>query len=789
MEHFVFISYSSADKYIADAICHQLEDAGIRCWIAPRDIGNSDWATAIMKGLHQSDVFVVIVSQNSINSPEVTKEVTEATRCCSYILPFKVDKEELNDRLQYHLGPCHWLDAVTPPLEQRIDELKQRIWGLADEDAIYMNHNRWRLSSHTVYPRAFFVGRESEIEQIRGMLLENHVLFLQGMGGIGKSEIAKGYAKTYQDYYDTIIFAGYQSNIMDMIIGDDIQIENFKRNTTYGEDAESPEAFFRRKIEVFKKLSSDRTLLIVDNFDVDEDEFLVELVNGPYHIIFTTRNEHCDYPTLTVGKIQDYSKVRQIFTTNYGRALPEKDMAVVDEILQLVNCHTITVELIAKQMKASFLKAEKMLSLLKEGGVNTNLKEKVKREGSNGSHTAFDFIRELFHLSDLSEEEQYVMQCMCMVPFTGIEVPLFGDFLELEDFDIINSLLAKSWLMLDEETNYIKMHPIICDVVKEQLRPTINTCQKYIINLWKVIKNAWFMPVEERMELWPYVKHLLEKYPEPTLETWRQYAAFGDIAWICGDFRKAIDAGHTSYIFAVENFGTTNKKTSFAARLLAGAYYNAGDDASAEPYFKLAAEHHLACKEQDLIELGITYSKVGRCAYMNHDFETAKKYLSNAVNSFEKMSPIPVDRKKSWICGFGDTLVYYERMYIEMGDYNKALEYCQKSYDVFYSFENCEMTNNVYSLVDMGICYSALCDYDKADCYLQRALALNIKMNGESSMVTVRTREAIADNFVKQGNIEEAKRLYLTLELELERSFGADNPQVTRLQEKLNKIN
>jgi hypothetical protein len=34
----VFISYSTKDKATADAACAALESAGIRCWIAPRDV-------------------------------------------------------------------------------------------------------------------------------------------------------------------------------------------------------------------------------------------------------------------------------------------------------------------------------------------------------------------------------------------------------------------------------------------------------------------------------------------------------------------------------------------------------------------------------------------------------------------------------------------------------------------------------------------------------------------------------------------------------------------------------
>ena len=40
----VFISHSSKGQATADAICSHLESAGIKCWIAPRDIAvGSDW--------------------------------------------------------------------------------------------------------------------------------------------------------------------------------------------------------------------------------------------------------------------------------------------------------------------------------------------------------------------------------------------------------------------------------------------------------------------------------------------------------------------------------------------------------------------------------------------------------------------------------------------------------------------------------------------------------------------------------------------------------------------------
>lgn len=785
MERMVFISHSTADREIANAICHRLEEAGVRCWIAPRDITHGDWAGSIMDGLRRSEVYVIVVSRNSIESPEVTKEVTEATHTCRYILPFKVDDNMLSDRLQYHLGPCHWLDAVTPPLEARIDELLQRILNLSSEDAVYFNAHRWNLIERMIWPHGLFVGREAEIETIAGLLEDEHVLFLQGMGGIGKSEIAKAYAKAYRDRYDTIVFAGYTTNLLDLVSSEEIPIENLRRA-----EGETPEAYFRRKLQVLKELSSARTLLIIDNFDTDFDEHLDDLISGPYHLLITTRNEHEDYPSLPVGPIGDFEQVRQIFTANYGRKLPEADMDIVDEILRLVNCHTITVELIAKQMKASRRRPAEMLSLLKSTGTNTKLREKIRREGASTGLSSFDYIRQMFQLSGLSEAEKHVLCCMTMLPYTGMDIRLFAEYCGLESYDEINGLLARSWLMLDEETDVLMLHPVICDVVKAELNPTPETCADYITGLWNDIKNCWWWPAEKRDALAPYVAHIQRTYPEPVRALWAQYGDFVNVAWICSNFELSIQSGHKFYEMSLREFGPGSEQAGSAAMWLAGAYHNSGDNDSAEPYYRLGLEHRLASIGPDAKDVGVAYSKLGRCAYLKHDFDAARDYLDKAMGVFQRMYDAAEDdagrENARWHSG--DTVVEIERLYMEQGDYETALEYCKESYDIFYAHKNCEITNSEYSLVDMGICCSALGRYEEAEEYLRRALELNIRLNGEASVQTVRTREAIADNVQRKGDLEKAHRLYVQLELELERDFGADNPQVRQLREKRERV-
>lgn len=791
MEHLVFLSHNSKDHAIANALCHYLEDAGIRCWIAPRDVDSTDWADSIMDGLRRSDIFVVIISKNSIESPEVAKEVTEATRSCEYILPFKIDEEMLNPRLQYHLGPCHWMDAISPPLEKHIQELIDRIHHLNDTDMIYVNRECRRLVSNTVLPKSYFVGRSQEILDIHTLLQQDHVLFLQGMGGIGKSELAKGYAKAYADEYDTVIFAHYEDSILNMVCSEDIKILNFSRNMSYGEEAESAEAYFSRKMDVLQDLMNTRCLLIVDNFDTEEDPDLEKLTGLPCHILITTRVENFDYATLPVGPISSFDTVRNLFVKHYGGRIPPKDLPFVDDILRLIGGHTITVELIAKQMMASHVPVKKMLSILQEQGIQTQLREKVRYDGHAAAQSAFGYIKELFHFAALSQDEIYILRNMCMVPPRGLDFSLFSEILELEDFDTVNSLLRKSWLMTDEETGYLMMHPIICDVVKAELKPDNVSCQEYVLGVWRAMAGAWHMDRDTRAERWPLVDHLMRCFPTPTPALARPYASFVNIAWICGQYTQSIAAAQAYYDYILKTFGPNTFEAGTAARSYAAAYHNGGNDDAAEPYYRLSLEHQRNAPNKTHKEMGIILNRVGRCARRNGDFEEAKALLDESLDallyqhSIDPEDTMGGDPLHNCIA---NTYVELERLYMAMGAYTDALDYCQKAYDQFYTWKNKEIVSSGYCLSDFGKCHTALGNYQKAEQYLLRAIALFEELIGSTHVDAVYAREALGDNYLARGDRENAKTYFTQLELELEKDFGENSPLVQRIRQKAEAI-
>lgn len=356
---------------------------------------------------------------------------------------------------------CHTICGVVGKRYQSADELIEKlakIIKIANPDAPY-------LKSSLPAVQDFFVGRENEIEEIHHMLNENQILFLNGIGGIGKSELAKHYALEHKDDYDTVIFAPYVSDVK-MLLQDDtaIPLYNFSQ---YPE--EKPEEYCARKLRKLQELCDERTLFIVDNLDCEDDPNLNKLLTLGCKLLITTRVAFSDYgygQQLYLDALADRGEIRKIFDEYYTKPLTEEENGCVEQIIDLVAGHTMTVELLAKQMVAGRVKPDKMLAKLQGGAISESGKEKVHmgKDGNFSSQSAYDHIKALFDLSDLNEDEKYILANLSQIPYTGIPAELFHDWCELEDYGTLNSLATQGWVRWNMEKDYVSLHPVIAEL-------------------------------------------------------------------------------------------------------------------------------------------------------------------------------------------------------------------------------------------------------------------------------------------------------------------------------------
>jgi hypothetical protein len=151
----VFISYASEDRAIAEKICSGLEADGISCWIAPRNILPGDsYADAIIRGIDESAIFVLVFSGHANESPHIIREVERAVHKNAIIIPFLIENVKKNRDFEYYISAPHWLDATALPIENHI----RKLIGTIKAQLIRRKPQESIISERSVQKREMFCG-------------------------------------------------------------------------------------------------------------------------------------------------------------------------------------------------------------------------------------------------------------------------------------------------------------------------------------------------------------------------------------------------------------------------------------------------------------------------------------------------------------------------------------------------------------------------------------------------------------------------------------------------------
>ena len=131
MQKDVFISYAHDDRTWADLVCAQLEEAGVTCWIAPRDIAPGvTWPAAIAEAIDHCRVMIIVFSSHANQSPQMARELGCADARRVPVLPVRVENVTPSGDMEYFLGNRQWFDLHERTIERRITGLPEAISGL-----------------------------------------------------------------------------------------------------------------------------------------------------------------------------------------------------------------------------------------------------------------------------------------------------------------------------------------------------------------------------------------------------------------------------------------------------------------------------------------------------------------------------------------------------------------------------------------------------------------------------------------------------------------------------------
>jgi TolB-like protein/lipoprotein NlpI len=114
----VFISYASQDATVAGALVEALEQNGVKCWIAPRDVkAGAQYADAIVRAISGAKAVVLVLSESAAASSHVSREIERASSRKRPIIALRIDAAPLTPALEYFLSESQWVEAQTGRME------------------------------------------------------------------------------------------------------------------------------------------------------------------------------------------------------------------------------------------------------------------------------------------------------------------------------------------------------------------------------------------------------------------------------------------------------------------------------------------------------------------------------------------------------------------------------------------------------------------------------------------------------------------------------------------------
>lgn len=312
-----------------------------------------------------------------------------------------------------------------------------------------------------------FVGRDTEIRQIAESLQSNHVLYLTGVGGIGKTTLVKNYISRYRTEYDVIAYLEYDGDIQHTFC-DDMQLQI---STVSRQDGEPLDEYFARKLKAFKRICGGRRVLFVlDNFTDRLTKDLSRIIDCGYDTIIATRQKppKNSFAVLEVGAIADTSELFRLIALNLERTPTKEERLCFEEIITLIQGHTLVLELIARQIAAGRLDIHTALDLIRENGFSRFSGEKVGniKDGEEVYDTLSVIVTALFDAGNMSDTARFALKILALLNVRGLETSLVEKFFPTIQQTTVSALSAEGWIY---DGNRIHLHPVIAETVRNWL--------------------------------------------------------------------------------------------------------------------------------------------------------------------------------------------------------------------------------------------------------------------------------------------------------------------------------
>lgn len=610
--------------------------------------GKEDLEKAINKFLSgkfkdKSNLFVLCFKNSARDTNLIDEILLKKQKLQKHNIIFDIwDKEELSLKLKDNIGIVVDFFGI---------EWGKVFLGIEIIDNYLLNKYNKFLTLPPSRPVELF-GRDDDYKKtVEIMKKENSMLLIHSMGGVGKTELSKKY---YWDNYKNFKFSGYINYLNGL---KESLVEQFNDDLIEKNENDDYDEIFKKIIRFITKNNKD-ILLIIDDIDKmeEQDKDLQIIRSLPISILASSRIKLDLFQNILEIGFLDKEACINLFYKIYNI---EKDNNYLIKTIELAGFHTLAIELLSKTCKASNLKIKEFYEKLISIGFNLNdvIKEKVSIHWHDETNNKkfFEHILKVFELSNLTKNEIYILTNIAVLPSIPIKKDYLKEWLKINSFDEINSLIKKGWI--NEIGFEIKMHRIIQEAVIYQTKPNFGTCYMLILFFINKFKdNPEENPVNKK-EFIPYAESILNYINENEEMIATLYNNLAYIYQTFGYLEKAKNLQEKS-IEILKNCPIIHNENSKATSYnnLASIYKALNNLEKAKEYQIIALEIRERILDKNHPDLATSYNNLSGILHKLGDLDNAlafqqkalkirENYLPDLANSYNNIAAIYMDLK------------------------------------------------------------------------------------------------------------------------------------------------
>jgi len=653
------------------------------------------------------------------------------------------------------------------------------------------------LSTYHEIDISKIVGRKRGLFII-DQLLSSHrrALLVNGLGGIGKTTLAKYYVQEYEAQYNHIIWVDVLpeegqagGNVVNAFVSEYNQVLN-RTGLSLNPRMADQQKFYQLMTHLSNEVVG-HNLLVLDNVGdtiADIQRHLPKSAN--WDILVTSRRHYDSFVQYKIETLPEEDAI-QLFLNHYSKG---EGNALLPLLLQRIGFHTLTIELIAKTLaKHPRLTLTKLWeSLDKEGLQAANrMKVRVSHPQFRKAIKANDCVKQLFDMVKLTEKEQQLLLQFAVLPSMAIPfdtlVELLGiDEAKEDDFiELLSGLVQRGWLRQEEE-GYV-CHQIIQEVIRQYTPPTVDRCKELILSLTEKlhINDVKDNPVDKFQWL-PYGEGLAQWIEGSKEEVIEFLNCLGYAFYHRGEYNRSTNLLEKVLCIAEKLYGKGGKNIGRYLNNLALMYEYQGRDKEAKDMYEQSLALELKHFGSDHPRVAIRRSNLGNVLHSLGDYDGAKKELERAlalaIRHFGRNHPRVAIRRSN----LGNVLR-------SLGDYDGAKKEIEQALTLELNHFGTNHPMVAISHSNLGSVLRCLGDYEGAKRELEKALALAVRHYGEKHPRAAIRYSNLAWVYENTGELEQAL-IYFEKAFSIRlQSLGETHPytkgviqSITRIKSKLN---